>query len=141
MTLYDELYFEIELRGAKTELKKFVRFLKSGDLDDFFEISGDFIAYDDDFTEVDESAETGIVFTNDDLGVDVDEFNPEDFLDVFCKAAKNLDVTGHFYDIEDEEYSFTSAVGDSGFVSGKAPKRFHDELDEEAYREEESEND
>ena len=39
MTLWDELYFEITLHGAKSELKKFVNFLKSGELDDFFEIA------------------------------------------------------------------------------------------------------
>ena len=41
MTLWDELYFEATLHGLKSELKKFVNFLKSGELDDFFEITSE----------------------------------------------------------------------------------------------------
>ena len=41
MKLYDELYFEITLKGQKSELVKFIRFLKSGELDDFFEMKSD----------------------------------------------------------------------------------------------------
>ena len=35
MTLCEELFFEIKLCGEKKELKKFIEFLKSGELDDF----------------------------------------------------------------------------------------------------------
>ena len=31
MKLYDELYFEITIKGQKSELEKFIRFLKSGE--------------------------------------------------------------------------------------------------------------
>ena len=49
MTLYDELYFEINLIGPKSEIKKFVRYLQSGELDDFFEITSDYINYEDNY--------------------------------------------------------------------------------------------
>ena len=42
MTLNEELYFEITLKGVKSDLKKFIDFLKSGELDEFFEFSTDF---------------------------------------------------------------------------------------------------
>ena len=47
MTLCEELYFEITLTGEKANLKKFVTFLKSGELDDFFEVTSEYIHYDD----------------------------------------------------------------------------------------------
>ena len=37
MILYEEIYFEITFSGLKSELKKMVKFLKSGELEDFFE--------------------------------------------------------------------------------------------------------
>mgnify|MGYP004533463989 FL=1 len=140
MTLYEELYFEITVNGAKSDLKKFVKYLKSGELDDFFDVNDDNIAYDDDFASADDAAETGFTFTNDDLGVEIDEFNPEDFLDIFCKAAKNLDLSGRLYDLDDEEYVFTSERGSTSYVNSKKIKHFNDELDEEAYEEEREED-
>ena len=134
MKLYDELYFEITLEGTKSELKKFVKFLKSGELDEFFEISSDYIVYNDAFAATDEEAQTDIIFTNDDLGIEISSFSPEDFLDVFCKGTRALDVRGHLYDIDDEEYTFRSPKGDSGYLSG-ADTVFNDELDEKAAEE------
>ncbi len=134
MTLYEELYFEITLTGPKAELKRFAKYLTSGELDDFFDISDEYLSYADDFADVEEDKETEIVFTNDDIGVEISSFNPEEFLDVFCKAAKNLDVSGHFYDIDDEEYTFVSAAGEAYYKSGKDAD-FNDELDAEAEKE------
>ena len=94
MTLCDELYFEITLSGTKPELKKFISFLKSGELDDFFELSSDYIDYGDDFETVEEGEETYITFINDDYGIEIDEFDIDEFLEVFCRAAKNLDARG-----------------------------------------------
>ena len=37
MRLHDELYFEIHAAGNKSDVQRFVEFLLSGDLDDFFE--------------------------------------------------------------------------------------------------------
>lgn len=139
MILYEELFFEITMEGTKSELKKMAGFLKSGELDDFFECSSDYISYDDSFATAGDNEKASMIFTNDDLGVEIGEFNPEEFLDVFCKAARALDVHGHFYDIDDEEYSFVSLAGDEDYENGKATKRFNDELDEEAYKEEQEE--
>lgn len=135
MTFCEELYFEITLTGSKSELKKFIAYLKSGELDDFFEITNDFINYDDEFDAADSSTETSIVLSNDDYGIEIDEFDSDEFLEVFCKAAKALDVEGRIFDIDDEEYEFVSSAGDSYYVNAKKNKHFNDELDEKAYEE------
>ena len=136
MTLWDELYFEATLHGLKSELKKFVNILKSGELDDFFEVTSDYIIYDDNFDEVDDSEESEIIFTNDDYGVEIDEFDTDEFLEVFCKAARNLDVYGTLYDADDGEFHFTSAKGDSYYINSRKAMLFNDELDEVARGEE-----
>ncbi len=135
MTLCEELYFEITLKGTKSELKRFVSYLKSGELDDFFEISSDYIHYDDDFDTADPDKEIAVIFSNDDLGIEIDEFDTDEFLEVFCKAAKSLDVEGTLFDVDDEEYKFISAKGDSYYVNANRTRRFNDELDEKAHEE------
>ena len=135
MTLCEELYFEITLTGAKSDLKKFVSFLKSGELDEFFEITSDYINYDDDYENALPDTETTVIFSNDDYGIEIDEFDTDEFLEIFCKAAKSLDVEGRLFDIDDEEYEFVSAKGDSYYVNAKRTARFNDELDEKAYEE------
>jgi hypothetical protein len=132
MTLCEELYFEITLSGTKSELKKFVTYLKSGELDDFFEVLPDYINYDDEFEGALPEQETSITFSNDDLGIEIDEFDTDEFLEVFCKAAKRLDVKGRLFDIDDEDYEFVSEAGDSYYLNAKRTKKFNDELDEKA---------
>ena len=132
MTLFDELYFEITLHGAKSELKKFVNFLKSGELDNFFEMSSDYIMYDDSYATAEDSAESEIIFTSDDYGVEIEELDTDEFLEIFCKASKNLDVYGMLYDGEDGEYHFSSEAGNSYYVNSRKAIRFNDELDEVA---------
>ena len=139
MTLWDELYFEITLRGAKSELKKFASFLKSGELDDFFEITEDYIIYDDGFSTQEDDQESEIIFTNDDYGIEIEELDTDEFLEVFCKAAKNLDVYGSLYDCDDGEFHFTSNKGDSYYVNSRKAVVFNDELDEVAYNEDKEE--
>lgn len=129
MTLCEELYFEITLTGVKSELKKFVSFLKSGELDDFFEFSTEYITYDDNFDTADADEELSITLSNDDYGIEIDEFDTDEFLDIFCRAAKNLFVTGQLYDIDDEEYSFKSEAGDSYYVNAKKIDRFNEDED------------
>jgi len=129
MTLCEELYFEITLTGAKSELKKFVSFLKSGELDDFFEFSSEYIIYDDGFEGADASGETSITLSNDDYGIEIDEFDTDEFLDVFSRAAKNLDVSGRLFDIDDEEYCWRSELGDSYYVNAKKAVRFNEDDD------------
>ena len=135
MTLCEELYFEITLTGTKTDLKKFISYLKSGELDDFFEFTPDYINYDDEFDGALPEQETSVILSNDDYGIEIDEFDTDEFLEVFCRAAKTLDVEGRLFDIDDEEYEFTSAQGDSYYLNAKRTTRFNDELDEKAYEE------
>jgi len=135
MTLCEELYFEITLTGAKSELKKIVSFLRSGELDEFFEISSEYISYDDEYDTTPPEGETSVIFSNDDYGIEIDEFDTDEFLEVLCKAAKSLDVRGTLYDIDDEEYSFISEKGDSYYLNAKRTSMFNDELDERAREE------
>jgi len=129
MTLYEELYFEITLTGAKSELEKLIKFLRSGELDEFFEFSTEYISYDDEYAAADSDKETSIVLSNEDEGIEIEEFETEDFLDVFCKAAKSLDVHGQLYDIDDEEYRFVSEAGDSYYVNAKNIRSFNEDDD------------
>ena len=129
MILYEELYFEITLTGKKTDLKKFVSYIKSGELDDFFDFSADYISYDDEFEDTLPEGETSIVLSNDDYGIEIDEFDTDEFLETFCKAAKALDVHGHLYDIDDEEYRFISEAGDSYYLNAR--NIFFDDEEEE----------
>ena len=131
MSFFEELFFEITLEGPKAELRKFVTFVRSGALEDFLEGAEDYLCFDDDYAEATDEANATLTFTNDDLGVEIDEFDPEEFLKVFCHGARSLDVYGRFYDVDEEELSFRSPVGDAGFVDG-ASTRFNDELDEQA---------
>ena len=139
MTLCEELYFEITLTGTKSELKKFASFLKSGELDDFFEITSDYIHYDDEYEAADADKETSFIFSNDDYGIEIDEFDTDEFLEVFCKAAKALDVEGTLYDIDDEEYSFRSDAGNSYYVNAKLVTKFNEDEDKDEDADEEEE--
>ena len=127
MILYDEVYFDITLSGAKADLKKFAKYIKGGALEDVFEGAYDFISYGDSFSDAEEEDECEMFFSNDDLGLEVSKLDTEDFLDVFCKETARLDVQGHIYDVNDDEYAFKSAKGTTGFSSGR--EKFNDELD------------
>jgi hypothetical protein len=129
MTLYDELYFEITAKGEKSEIKKLVRFLKSGELEDFFEGAEEYVNLDDNYASALDTDSTELAFSNDEIGIEIDEFDTDEFLELFCKAAKNLDVTGTLYDSDDNEFSFTSPEGDSYYYNARL-KSFNDELDE-----------
>ena len=129
MILCEELYFEITLTGIKSELKKFISCLKSGELDEFFEFSSDYISYDDEYDDAGDGEETSIVFTNDDLGIEIDELDTDEFLEVFCRAARSLDVSGQLYDIDDEEYRFFSEPGDSYYLNADKVTRFNEDDD------------
>lgn len=140
MILYDEVYFEITVGGAKADLKKFVKYLKGGALEEFFEVSSDFISYDDNFSDADDSDECEIVFANDDFGIEVSKFDTDDFLDVFCKETKALDVAGHIYDINDDEYTFSCPKGTVDYSNSRNGRKFNDELDELASDEDYDDN-
>ena len=140
MTLYEELYFDVKFSGPKTELKKFISFLRSDGLEDFFEFSPDYISYDDRFNDADADEETYIIFANDDYGIEIDEFDTDEFLEVLCRAAKALDVEGQVYDADDEEYSFRSDAGNSYYVNAKLVAKFNEDEDKEEEDEEEEES-
>lgn len=129
MILCEELYFEITLTGAKSEIKKFITYLKSGELDEFFEFSSDYISYDDGFDTVENDGETSIVIANDDYGIEIDEFDTDEFLEIFCRAARKLDVVGQLYDIDDEEYRFVSEAGDSYYLNSDRIAKFNEDID------------
>ena len=130
MILYDEVYFEITVSGAKSDIKKFSKYLKGGAIDDYFEVCSDFFSYDDDYASADDADTSEMIFSNDDFGIEIDKLDVEDFLDVFCKETANLDVSGHVYDINDDEYSFVSAKGRTDYSNALGSDRFKDELDE-----------
>ena len=136
MRLYDELYFEITLSGEKSEIKKLAAYLRSGELDEFFEVEPDYIDLGDEYADAQDTDTVTMTFTNDDMGIEIDEFDTDEFLDVFCRAARRLDVRGVLYDPDDEEYSFVSNAGDSYYLNAKKYNLFNDELDEEARKEE-----
>lgn len=141
MKLYDELYFEIILRGKKSDLRKYVQYLKSGELDDVCEVTSELINYDDGYAACADDADSEIVFTNDDIGIEIESLKAEDFAEMICNGAAHLDVTGHLYDADNEEYNFESPIGETDFFDPRKNKRFNDELDDEAYAEEEEEED
>ena len=136
MTLYDELYFEITLSGTKSELKRFITYLKSGELDEFFPVDSDYIFCDDDYQDAADDDECSVVFTNDDYGLEIDSLDVDDFLEAFCRACKNLDARGRLYDADDEEYAFVSREGDSYYLNADKLDDFNDELDAHAKGEE-----
>ena len=119
MTLYDELYFEITATGPKSEIKNFVNYLKSGELDEFFEFSTDYINYDDEYATAGPDQEVSVVISNDDYGVEIDEFHTDEFLEVLCKAGKRLYLKGNLFDVDDEEYSFVSQTGDAYYTNAR----------------------
>ena len=133
MTLCEELYFEITLTGEKSELKKFISYLKSGELDEFFEITSEYINPDDEYEDAAPNERVSLVFSNDDYPIEIDEFDTDEYLEVFCKAAKALEVTGRFYDIDDEEYSFISSEGDSYYINAKNCRSYSDDDDYDNY--------
>ncbi len=129
MTLCEELYFEITVTGIKSEVKKLVSFLKSGELDEFFEMESGYIDYRDGYEEQEDSEVTGFTFSNDDDGIGIDEFDTDEFLDVFCMAARALDVSGRLFDIDDEEYAFISHAGDSYYLNARRMNKFNEDVE------------
>ena len=133
MKLHEEIYFEITVEGAKSAARKFISFLLSGELDEFIEFSSDFISYEGDYNSASDAEKVIFTIANDDFGIEIEEFNPEDFIETLCRAGKDLLIHGNIYDIDDEEYRFISNAGDSYYTNADKID-FADELDEEARR-------
>ena len=140
MTFYEELYFEITMRGPKSELKKIVSAIRSGELSDFFEVTPELFIFDDSYAEADGTDTTEVIFTTDDYGIKIDELDCEEFLEVLCKLGRRVDVYGTVYDVDEEEFSFKSEPGDSYYVNSRITPIFNDELDAAARDEEDSED-
>jgi hypothetical protein len=139
MRLHEELYFSFTIEGTAQNVKRFVSFLLSGDLDDFFEITDDNIIYSDNYSFASNAEPVSVTVSNDDYGIEIDSFNPEEFLDVLCAAGKELHIHGNLFDIDYEEYMFTSPIGSNSYTNAYDVD-FHDELDDEARREESEED-
>jgi hypothetical protein len=129
MIFYDEIYYEITLKGTKSELKKFVDFLLSGGLDDYIEIDSEYIVYGDSFKQSEEHDITDISLVNED-GYRIDELDVDEFLEVFCKAAERLDIDGFMYDVDEEEFKFISEAGNDYYRNARDSLKFNDELDD-----------
>ena len=141
MTLYEELYFEIRATGAKSEVRNFINYLKSGELDEFFEFSTDYICYDDDYQSAEANAEVTVIISNDDYGIEIDEFHTDEFLEILCKAGKRIYLKGQLYDADNEEYSFVSETGDSYYTNALLVQNFNEDEDKPVEDEDEEEDD
>jgi hypothetical protein len=135
MRLHEELYIDITIEGEKQHVEKFIAYIKSGELDEFFEIDDDFFDYCDHYDDLRDFDQVKASFSNENYGIEIDSFDPEEFLDVFCAGGGKVLIHGNLYDIEDEEYRFISNIGDTFFTNAKSIV-FRDELDIEASREE-----
>ena len=129
MTLCDELYFEITLTGTRDNLNKFVSFLRADGLDEYIEFSSEFISYDDLYDDVSPSEDTYITFSNDDFGIEIEEVDADEFAELFCRAAKELSVSGRLFDIDNEEFCFESDKGDDGYINLRKIGRFNEDDD------------
>ena len=75
------------------------------------------------------------------MGIEIDEFDVDDFLEVLCRAGRKLDLRGEIYDIDDSEYRFISEEGDSYYLNARNISLFNDDLDTQAKEEDEGDED
>ena len=141
MILCDEFYFEVTFTGAKAEIKKIAKFLKSGGLEEFFDFDDSYISYDDAYFDAADEEETWLTLSNDDYGIEIDEIDADELLEVICRAAKALHVSGSLYDINDEEYDFVSKAGDSYHVDKRKESLFNEDEDFEDEADDEEDED
>ena len=134
MKLHEELYFEITVEGAKSDVVKFIDYVKSGELDDFFDFSSQYIVYDDNYAISSDIGQVSVSLSNDNYGIEIDSFDPEEFLDALCSGGKMVTIHGNVFDIDDEEYRFISNMGETSYVNTDKID-FSDELDDEAKKE------
>ena len=141
MTLYEELYFEIRATGAKSEVEKFLNYMRSGELDEFFEFDEEYILCDDDYNSVSDTDEVTVIISNDDYGIEIDEFDTDEFLDVICKAGRRIYLKGQLYDADNEEYSFVSDTGNSYYINALLIDDFNEDEDKPVEDGDEDEDD
>ena len=141
MTLYEELYFEIRATGAKSEVEKFLNYMRSGELDEFFDFDEEYILCDDDYNSVSDTDEVTVIISNDDYGIEIDEFDTDEFLDVICKAGRRIYLKGQLYDADNEEYSFVSDTGNSYYINALLIDDFNEDEDKPVEDGDEDEDD
>ena len=66
MKLHEELYFEITAEADRETVDKFVAFVTSGELDDFFEFTSDYIIYSDNYNSASYGENVSVTLANDD---------------------------------------------------------------------------
>lgn len=141
MIFNDSVSFDITVNGEASDVRKFVDYLLSGTLDEFFPIDEEYLSFDDDFEEASDTDSISVLFSSDEFGVEVEEFDSDEFLEVICKAGKALYLSGSFYNFDDDEFRFVSYAGDPYYMNANKITDFNDELDREALREREEEED
>ncbi len=127
MTLYEELYFDINIEGRKSDIEKFISALGAGALDDFFEFDSEQIEYDDGFDAAEGTKTTSVSFSNVDIGIEIEELSVYDLLDALCKIGKNLELRGEIYDADDDEYRFQSPAGESYYINADKARLFEED--------------
>lgn len=140
MILYEELYFEIRATGPKSEVKRFVDYMRSGELEEFFELDEEYISYDDEYADASDTDEVNVIISNDDYGIEIDEFDTDEFLDVICRAGRRIYLKGQLYDADNEEYSFVSEAGNSYYVNALLIDDFNEDEDKPVEENDEDED-
>ena len=92
-------------------------------------LSFHYIDYDDNFVTAEPEDEISIVISNDDYGIEIDEFHTDEFLEILCKAGKRLYLKGQLFDVDNEEYSFVSQKGDSYYTNALLINEFNEDED------------
>ena len=136
MILYDEFYFDISAAGLQADLKKFFNFLLSGELDDFFEFSPEYINIDESFENEDPKTYLTVSISNEDWGIEIDKLHTDEFLELICKAGRRVYLSGTLSDSDGNEYSFISDEDDSYYVNSRF---IHDTDEDEEDKDEEDE--
>ena len=139
MIFYESVCFDITVMGEKAHVDKLVSYLKSGELDSFFAIEDDFFAFDDNYATANPSDEVSVGFSEE-FGVEVEEFDPDEFLEILCKVGKPLHIKGSFYNFDDDEIRFVSEAGNAYYANSDGFAEFNDELDAEAKKEDAEED-
>ena len=138
MRLHEELYFEITAKGARNDIDKFVSFLTSGVLDDYFEFTSDYVIYGDDYYDNAKNDEISITLANDDYGIEIESINPERIIEFICHGGKDLFIHGNLYDVDNDEFRFVSNEGSTDFEDADNID-YSDELEDDGDDEEEEE--
>jgi hypothetical protein len=131
MILYDEFYFDISASGEQAELKKFFDFLLSGELDDFFEFSPEYINIDESFYDEDPTFSLTISISNEDWGIEIDKLYTDEFLELICKAGRRIHLNGTLSDSDGNEYAFVSKENDSYYTNARLIHETEDEDEDE----------